>query len=100
LRRSGEQRRDDVAALGIAINCAAITEPLLESERFGHENGAFTGAIGLKKGKLENVSSSGVALGTGEENQADDLPPGLGQARLRRSHRSTIMRRSSKPSAS
>ena len=56
-----------------------ITEPLLESELFGHENGAFTGAIGLKKGKLENVSSSGVALGTGEENHADDLPPGLGQ---------------------
>ena len=43
----------------VAINCAAIPENLLESELFGYEKGAFTGAVSQKKGRLE-VADSGV----------------------------------------
>ena len=37
----------------IAINCVGLSKELLESELFGHEKGAFTGAVNLKKGKME-----------------------------------------------
>ena len=45
----------------VAINCAAIPESLLESDLFGHERGAFTGAAALKKGRLE-VADGGVVF--------------------------------------
>lgn len=45
----------------MAINCAAIPETLLETDFFGHERGAFTGAASLKKGRLE-VADGGVVF--------------------------------------
>jgi transcriptional regulator with GAF, ATPase, and Fis domain len=56
----------------VAINCAAIPETLLESDLFGHERGAFTGASGMKKGRLELADSGVVFL-----DEIGELAPAL-----------------------
>jgi transcriptional regulator with PAS, ATPase and Fis domain len=62
----------------VAINCAALTESLLESEMFGHEKGAFTGAIAQKKGKIEIAAEGTLFL-----DEISELSAGM-QAKLLR----------------
>lgn len=62
----------------IAINCAAIPENLLESELFGYEKGAFTGAVKQTPGKIEYASGGTLFL-----DEVGDLPMSL-QAKLLR----------------
>lgn len=62
----------------VAINCAAIPENLLESELFGHEKGAFTGAAKTTQGKIETAHNGTLML-----DEIGDLPHSL-QAKLLR----------------
>jgi transcriptional regulator with GAF, ATPase, and Fis domain len=62
----------------VAINCAALAESLLESELFGHEKGAFTGAAAMKKGRIEMAEGGTLFL-----DEIGELAPAI-QAKLLR----------------
>jgi transcriptional regulator with GAF, ATPase, and Fis domain len=62
----------------VAVNCATLSESLLESELFGHEKGAFTGAIAQKKGKFELADNGTIFL-----DELGEMAPPL-QAKLLR----------------
>ena len=56
----------------ISINCGALTETLLASELFGHEKGAFTGAVAMKKGRFELADRGTIFL-----DEVGEMPPAL-----------------------
>jgi two-component system, NtrC family, response regulator HydG len=62
----------------VAVNCAALSETLFESELFGHEKGAFTGAILLKRGRFELAQGGTIFL-----DEVSELAPSV-QAKLLR----------------
>jgi len=71
----------------ITVNCAAIPSELLESELFGHEKGAFTGADKLRKGKFEQSSGGSMFL-----DEIGDMPLSLQAKLLRAIENKTIQR--------
>lgn len=76
--RAIHQNSSRAAMPFVAINCASLGETLLESELFGHEKGAFTGAIAQKKGKLEIADRGTIFL-----DEVSEIPTNV-QAKLLR----------------
>jgi Nif-specific regulatory protein len=70
--RAVHQNSKRAEQLFLAVNCAALTESLLESELFGHEKGAFTGALALRKGRLELANGGTLFL-----DEIGELSPAL-----------------------
>nr|WP_202387273.1 PEP-CTERM-box response regulator transcription factor [Qipengyuania pelagi] len=87
LAKGLHQRSTRAAAPFIAINCAAIPENLLESELFGHEKGAFTGAIRTVEGKVEQADGGTLFL-----DEVGDIPLALQVKLLRFLQERTIER--------
>jgi DNA-binding NtrC family response regulator len=56
----------------VAVNCAALPENLLESDLFGHEKGAYTGAIAQRKGRFEQANGGTIFL-----DEAGEIPPSM-----------------------
>ncbi len=69
LARGLHEASDRADGAFIAINCAAIPETLLESELFGHEKGAFTGAVKTTEGKIEQANGGTLFL-----DEVGDIP--------------------------
>jgi DNA-binding NtrC family response regulator len=72
IARSIHNSSDRASKPFIAVSCAALTETLLESELFGHEKGAFTGANAQKKGKFELADGGTILL-----DEIGDISPKL-----------------------